>query len=250
MRLENEILRRQTAEQQRFLEILRNSSNEDSRELLERFKNETINDILDSIAAEASQGTTSNLSTAGSPASVSSRPNLEAVSISSQSLAPSSSAIGGVPPTPLVDPALTAAINPVQGRDILYSTSTDGTMPGVPTGMQGFGPPGWNEPGATGSWADVGSSFGPDGMPNVYDPRLDQVDFGRWTAVPITTDKAVKLLAHYLALNRPVCELFDPDSFVRDLAGYQYTESCTPLLVNTVLFEACVSSVVAQESIT
>lgn len=240
IRLENEILKRQTNDQQRFLELLQHSSSEDSRELLERFKNETINEILDSIAAEASQGTASVPSVAGSPGSASSRTDFEAVSMPSHTHS-SSSPSGDMHPMSLIDPALTGAINPAQGKDILYSTPAYGSMSNISTGAPSFAPPGWNEAGATGSWADVGSSLGPGGTSNIDDPRLDQADIKLWTAVPIANNKAIKLLAHYLGLNRPVCELFDPSRFVSDLAAHRFSESCTPLLVNTVLFEASVS---------
>ncbi|EXK23858.1 hypothetical protein FOMG_19388, partial [Fusarium oxysporum f. sp. melonis 26406] len=49
------------------------------------------------------------------------------------------------------------------------------------------------------------------------DEQLEELDIGFWTAVPIPSDLAAKIISLYLKTDHPLLGTFDPDLFVNDL---------------------------------
>lgn len=77
-------------------------------------------------------------------------------------------------------------------------------------------------------------------MHSVIDERLKEVDFQRWTEVPISNELAATLVSLYLEIDYPWCPLFDADLFLNDCMQGK-THFCSALLVNSLLSWACVS---------
>lgn len=71
-------------------------------------------------------------------------------------------------------------------------------------------------------------------------PDLSNLQIGNWTTVPVTNDFAAKALLLYLQTDHHVLGLFDAELFVHDLLNLRQ-EFCSTLLVNSLLFWACVS---------
>lgn len=83
--------------------------------------------------------------------------------------------------------------------------------------------------------------------PPVYvDSRLERLNIAYWTKVPITNEFAASVLSLYLETDHPVVALFDADLFLADLVGQRFN-FCSPLLVCSLLFWACVSRSPASE---
>lgn len=72
-------------------------------------------------------------------------------------------------------------------------------------------------------------------------PDLSDLQISNWTTVPVTNDFAAKALRLYLQTDHHVLGLFDAELFVHDLLDLRQ-EFCSTLLVNSLLFWACVSS--------
>lgn len=78
-----------------------------------------------------------------------------------------------------------------------------------------------------------------DGTEGLCDPRLEKVNIRHWTNVNISNDLAAKCISLYLTTDHPLLGHFDPELFVLHLTTEQH-EFCSPLLVNSLLFWACV----------
>lgn len=78
--------------------------------------------------------------------------------------------------------------------------------------------------------------------PAICDPRLEHLRISRWTAVDIDNGTAAKCISLYLQTDHPLLGHFDPDLFLDDLLSPegQPTEYCSSLLVNSLLYWACV----------
>lgn len=79
-------------------------------------------------------------------------------------------------------------------------------------------------------------------IPELCDSRLQKLDLRRWTTVDIDNDVATRCISLYLETDHPLLGHFDPDLFVSDLvsSGDKY---CSPLLVNALLYWACVCAI-------
>lgn len=74
------------------------------------------------------------------------------------------------------------------------------------------------------------------------DPRLEQLDIGFWTSVPLESSLASRAISLYLVTDHPLLGIFEPSLFVSDLVNHR-TDFCSPALVNALLYWACVSLV-------
>lgn len=74
---------------------------------------------------------------------------------------------------------------------------------------------------------------------SLCDPRLDDLDIHYWTNVSISNGLAARCISLYLETDHPLLCLFDPELFVSDLTSGQ-TRHCSSLLVNALLYWACV----------
>lgn len=72
------------------------------------------------------------------------------------------------------------------------------------------------------------------------DPRLSKLNIAEWTKVPITSEVAAHAISLYLETDHPLLGFFEPDLFIADLIDGR-TEYCSSLLVNSLLYWACVS---------
>lgn len=77
------------------------------------------------------------------------------------------------------------------------------------------------------------------------DSRLQNLKISFWTTVPISDELAANLFHLYMKVEQPVYAFFDPDLFLEDLVAHK-PRYCSALLVNSVLFWASVSCIVAQ----
>jgi hypothetical protein len=73
---------------------------------------------------------------------------------------------------------------------------------------------------------------------DMCDDRLASLDLTFWTQVPISNDFAARIISLYLQIDHPLLGTFDPDSFISDLVSHQ-TTSCSPLVVNALLYWGC-----------
>ncbi|KAK8072433.1 hypothetical protein PG996_005781 [Apiospora saccharicola] len=78
----------------------------------------------------------------------------------------------------------------------------------------------------------------PERRGKLCDERLNWLDIGFWTKVPIPSDYAAKIISLYIEIDHPLLGTFDPNLFVSDLVGYQYT-FCSSLMVNALLYWGC-----------
>ena len=69
---------------------------------------------------------------------------------------------------------------------------------------------------------------------------LENVNFSRWTSVPVENAIASGALLRYFKIDHPFFGFFDADLFLRDLAQYR-SPFCSVFLVNALLLFACVS---------
>ena len=74
----------------------------------------------------------------------------------------------------------------------------------------------------------------------LIDDRLNHVNFGYWTNVPISDALAANIISLYLELDYPVMPLFDVDLFLNDLVHRQ-SQFCCSFLVSALLCFGCVS---------
>lgn len=72
------------------------------------------------------------------------------------------------------------------------------------------------------------------------DSRLNKLEIMHWTDVDIDNDLAARCISLYLETDHPLLGLFDPDLFVEQLISGQ-EQFCSALLVNALLYWACVS---------
>lgn len=77
--------------------------------------------------------------------------------------------------------------------------------------------------------------------PRLCDPRLRDLNIGHWTNVNLDNDTAARCISLYLETDHPLLGHFDPEAFISDLVSKR-TEHCSSLLVNALLYWACVSS--------
>ncbi|KAJ4254295.1 hypothetical protein NW762_009886 [Fusarium torreyae] len=70
------------------------------------------------------------------------------------------------------------------------------------------------------------------------DERLEELDMSFWTAVPIPSDLAAKIISLYLETDHPLLGAFDPDLFVNDMIKCR-TEYCSHLLISAVMYWGC-----------
>lgn len=82
-------------------------------------------------------------------------------------------------------------------------------------------------------------SADPSSKTGYCDPRLQAVRIDFWTNVEIDGDLATGLISLYLENDYPTTGLFDAGLFLDDLVN-EGTTFCSPLLVNSILFWACV----------
>jgi hypothetical protein len=76
-------------------------------------------------------------------------------------------------------------------------------------------------------------------LPELCDPRLENLDIRLWTTVPTTNTTAARCISLYLETDHPLLGHFDPELFVSDLVSGR-KEYCSSLLVNALLYWACV----------
>lgn len=79
----------------------------------------------------------------------------------------------------------------------------------------------------------------PKVSPRLCDPRLQELNINRWTNVNIDNYMAAKCISLYLETDHPLLGHFDPELFVSHLTAGQ-GEFCSSLLVNALLYWACV----------
>lgn len=72
------------------------------------------------------------------------------------------------------------------------------------------------------------------------DERLEELNIGFWTSVPIASDLAAKVISLYLETDHPLLGPFDPTLFMEDLVQCR-TKYCSKLLVSTIMYWSCVS---------
>ncbi|KAL7787130.1 N-terminal fungal transcription regulatory domain-containing protein [Trichoderma ceciliae] len=73
------------------------------------------------------------------------------------------------------------------------------------------------------------------------DSRLAKLDISRWTNVPISNEHAAHTISLYLETDHPLLGFFDPNLFVSDLVMGN-TAYCSAMLVNALLYWACMNS--------
>ena len=72
------------------------------------------------------------------------------------------------------------------------------------------------------------------------DERLLLIDVNYWSAVAIDPALAATLISSFLTTEHDILGFFDADLFITDLVTKNH-DHCSPLLVNALLFTACVS---------
>jgi hypothetical protein len=76
-------------------------------------------------------------------------------------------------------------------------------------------------------------------IPALCDPRLEHLRISYWTSVPIGNTLASQAISLYLETDHPLLGLFEPSLFISDLVDQQ-DNFCSPVLVNALLYWACV----------
>ncbi|KAG5932410.1 hypothetical protein E4U53_001348 [Claviceps sorghi] len=71
------------------------------------------------------------------------------------------------------------------------------------------------------------------------DARLGKLNIGYWTSIDISDDLAARCISLYLEIDHPLLGHFDPELFVSHLVSKEH-EYCSGLLVNSMLYWACV----------
>lgn len=82
---------------------------------------------------------------------------------------------------------------------------------------------------------------GPEPAPEYCDSRLKRLNVPYWTRVSAPTEFVARALSRYVYAYHSCPCPFDTDLFIQDLVAKKHTY-CSPLLVNTILYIACVSS--------
>ncbi|QGI96754.1 hypothetical protein CEK26_009823 [Fusarium fujikuroi] len=70
------------------------------------------------------------------------------------------------------------------------------------------------------------------------DKRLEELNIGFWTSVPIASDLAAKVISLYLETDHPLLGPFDPTLFMEDLVHCR-TKHCSKLLASTIMYWSC-----------
>lgn len=73
------------------------------------------------------------------------------------------------------------------------------------------------------------------------DERLHQLDISHWTNAPINNESAARAISLYLETDHPLLGFFEPNLFVSDLINHKH-DYCSPMLVNSLLYWACVNN--------
>ncbi|KAF4440587.1 Nitrogen assimilation transcription factor nit-4 [Fusarium acutatum] len=73
---------------------------------------------------------------------------------------------------------------------------------------------------------------------NSCDERLEELNIGFWTSVPIASDLAAKVISLYLETDHPLLSPFDPSLFIGDLVHCR-AKYCSKLLVSTIMYWSC-----------
>jgi hypothetical protein len=81
------------------------------------------------------------------------------------------------------------------------------------------------------------------------DSRLEKLDIGYWTRVPIDDAVAAHVISRYLEIDHPLLGFFDPESFLATLTNSDTSScGCSSILVNALLYWATVSIAHFRES--
>lgn len=72
------------------------------------------------------------------------------------------------------------------------------------------------------------------------DDRLCDLRVDQWSRIPVDNTFAASAISLYLESEHPLFGLFDPDLFLNDLIACK-SRFCSSLLVNSLLYRACVS---------
>ncbi|EWZ88210.1 hypothetical protein BFJ70_g13905 [Fusarium oxysporum] len=70
------------------------------------------------------------------------------------------------------------------------------------------------------------------------DERLEELNIGFWTSVPIASNLAAKAISLYLETDHPLLGPFDPTLFMEDLVHCR-TNYCSKLLVSAIMYWSC-----------
>jgi hypothetical protein len=70
--------------------------------------------------------------------------------------------------------------------------------------------------------------------------RLQTLNINYWTIVPIRDEVAKKVLCLYFDTDHALIGSFEPDTFIYDLVSRKKGSYCTSLMVNALMFWACV----------
>ncbi|KAJ4859769.1 fungal zn(2)-Cys(6) binuclear cluster domain-containing protein [Trichoderma breve] len=77
--------------------------------------------------------------------------------------------------------------------------------------------------------------------PPLCDSRLAQLDISNWTSVIISNEYAARAISLYLETDHPLLGFFEPNLFVGSLTAGK-TDYCSPMLVNALLYWACLNN--------
>ena len=75
--------------------------------------------------------------------------------------------------------------------------------------------------------------------PPLCDPKLRHLNISFWTRVQISNELASRMISLYLETDHPLLGTFAGDLFVSDLVS-QKSEYCSAVMVNALLYWACV----------
>lgn len=83
---------------------------------------------------------------------------------------------------------------------------------------------------------------GPAPPSQLCDVRLNRLNIGFWTNAPISNEFAAGAISTYLETDHALLGFFDADLFLSDLIEQRFSH-CSPFLVSSLLYLACVSAV-------
>lgn len=98
------------------------------------------------------------------------------------------------------------------------------------------------QPSVAAQLEDAKTTNKPADHPQYCDPRLERLNIGFWTSVPVSETQAASAISLYLETHHPIWSFFDASIFLRDLVECR-TDSdatCTSFLVNSLLAFAMV----------
>lgn len=90
----------------------------------------------------------------------------------------------------------------------------------------------------------VQSTEKPSNHPRYCDARLEKLDIGFWTSVPLANEDAASAISLYLETHHPIWCFFDASQFISDLVDCKIDSesTCSPLMVSALLAFALVSN--------